>query len=416
MEAEFIRNGEFVPDGVSLDRLLAECPTPVYLYSAGSIRRKYGMLAAAFPGYDFFYSFKANPNLNICRMLLEMGACADVSSMGELKAALSVGFRPENIAFVGPGKTDEEIAFAIEKGIYAIAAESAYEIRTIESTAARLGRQARVLLRINTLEEPISPEMMVGQASKFGIDEESVVEEVGRIKLKHARIIGVHVYSASQVLDTDFIAGHLGYVLDLSLGLARALDFDLECIDFGGGFGVPYGEGETELDLEPIAKAARDVRRRLQAERPACRMIFEVGRYLVAEAGVFLTRAIRVKPSRGKTFIITDGGMNHFSRPVFMRVAHPVRLVNKIAMERNTPCSVAGPICTPVDVVARDVMLPEPEPGDIVGIFGAGAYGYTMSILNFMSLGWPAEVMVEGGRIRLIRKPKPAEAFFPDQA
>jgi diaminopimelate decarboxylase len=132
-----------------------------------------------------------------------------------------------------------------------------------------------------------------------------------------------------------------------------------------------------------------------------------VGRYLLAESGVFVTKVLRVKESRGTCYVITDGGMNHFTRPVFMGVKHSARILNKIMRSRDTGCSIGGPVCTPIDVVADGVMLPSPDPGDIVGIFDAGAYGYTMSMVNFMSLGAPAEALADRGRLHLIRKPKP---------
>jgi diaminopimelate decarboxylase len=304
------------------------------------------------------------------------------------------------------GKTEQEIGAAIRRGIYAIAAESVQELTLIESVSRRLSMPVNVLLRINTLEKPSSPEMMVGGPSKFGFDEESVVQEVRGVQLDSARLIGIHVYSASQVLDSGFITRHLTYVADLALGLSRELGFELRCIDFGGGFGVPYEEDQAGLDFGPISHAAAGVRKRLEEQAPGCRLIFEVGRYLLAESGIFVTTVLRIKQSRGTCFIITDGGMNHFSRPVFMGVKHAARILNKIALASDTRCSIGGPICTPIDVMAADVLLPRPEAGDIVGIFGAGAYGYTMSMLNFMSLGAPAEVLADAGRLHVIRKPK----------
>lgn len=411
----FVKDGAFHIDGVGLGDVLEKHRTPFYLYSASAIRDKYRIFMEHFSGYEIFYSFKANPNLTVCKMLLELGASADVSSMGEIQAAFEVGFMAANIAFVGPGKMEQEIEYAIEKGIYTIAAESAYELELIEKLARKLGRQVDVLLRINTLEKPVSPEMMVGGPSKFGFDEETVVADVRSVTLEKARIVGVHVYSASQLLDAGFISDHLHYVLDLALRLSAEIGFELRCIDFGGGFGVPYREGETELDLKRISVAAKQVRQKMESVNAGCRLIFEVGRFLVAEAGVFVTTAIRVKPSRGRCFIITDGGMNHFSRPVFMRVDHQIGLLNKITSEAVAECNIAGPICTPIDVSGRNVKLPKPELGDVVGIFGAGAYGFTMSMVNFMSLGWPAEIMVDDGEIRLIRKPKSAENFLADQ-
>jgi diaminopimelate decarboxylase len=205
------------------------------------------------------------------------------------------------------------------------------------------------------------------------------------------------------------------YVADLALRLSQAVGFELKCVDFGGGFGVPYIEGEPELDLALIAGAAGGAREKILAASPACRLVLEVGRYMVAEAGVFLTRVARVKESRGKQFILTNSGMNHFTRPIFQRINHPVRILNKITEASAGVYSIGGPICTPLDVAGRDVRLPAPEVGDIVGFFNAGAYGYSMSMVNFMSLGWPAELMIDTGKAYIIRKARAADEFFDDQ-
>lgn len=411
----FVRSGKFWIDGVALESLLAKHPTPCYVYSASVIREKYEALTQHLPGFDVFFSFKANPNLAIARMLLGLGAGADVSSLGELKAAYKVGYKHDNILLVGPAKTEEELRYAIGNGVAAVVAESPHELGLIDELAARLNKSARVMLRLNTLEKPTAPEIMVGGPSKFGIDEELAVEAVRGLELKHSTIVGIHTYAASQVLDPDFIGRHITYVADLALRLAEDIGFDLKCIDFGGGFGVPYQDTETELDLARIARPAAEARARVLKTYPECRLVLEVGRYLVAEAGVFLTRVVRTKASRGRNFILTDAGMNHFSRPVFQRLNHPVRLLNKIAAPPAGDFEVGGPICTPLDVSGRAVPLPVPEIGDVAGFFAAGAYGWSMSMVNFMSLGWPAEVMVDAGRLFVIRKPRLAEDFFEDQ-
>ncbi len=405
-------NNEFMVDGVPISEVLSLHRTPFYLYSASRIRANLERLQTNLPGFDIFYSFKANPNLRICKILRELGAGADVSSRGELAAALRVGFDVGDIAFVGPGKSDDEIQQAITHGIFAIVVESTDELRLVDRLARRIGRNVRVLLRINTLEEPISPEMMVGGPSKFGFDEETLIDDVRMINLKNVQIEGIHVYSASQVLDADLIAKHIDYVADLALRVADGLGFDLKCVDFGGGFGVPYGDGEP-LDLNVIREAA--FRARDLLKQRACRLIFELGRYIVAEAGIFVTRVLWVKQSRGENFVITDGGMNHFSRPVVMRVSHPIGILNKLKEPADVACNVTGPICTPIDVSGRNIRLPRPEPGDIIGIFNAGAYGYTMSMLNFMSLGLPAEIMIDGGKIEVVRKAREASSMFDDQ-
>ncbi|HVP56757.1 MAG TPA: alanine racemase [bacterium] len=410
----FVRNGKFWIDGLGLEGLLAKQPTPCYAYSAGVIRQKYEALKQHLPGFDVFYSFKANPNLAIAKMMLSLGAGADVSSLGEIKAAYKVGYKPENMVLVGPAKTEEELRYAMGNGVAAVIAESPYEVSLIDRLAARLNKSARVMLRINTLEQPAAPEIMVGGPSKFGIDEELVVEAIRALELKHAKLVGIHTYAASQVLDAGIIGQHLTYVADLALKLAREIGFELQCVDFGGGFGVPYAD-EAELDLTKVAAAAAEARARVLGAHPGCRLVFEVGRYLVAESGIFLTRVTRIKSSRGRTFIMTDAGMNHFSRPVLMRVNHPVRLLNRIAEPPAGVFDIGGPICTPLDTSGTAVPLPAPELGDVVGFFVAGAYGYSMSMVNFMSLGWPAEVLVDAGKASLVRKPHPAEDCFEDQ-
>jgi len=415
IEEYYTRSGRFWVDGLGLDEILAKYPTPCYVYSASVIRDKFARLREHFPGFEIFSSFKANPNLAVCKTLLGLGANADVSSLGELKAAFRVGFKPENILFVGPAKTEEELRYAIANDIYAVIVESTHELEMVDQIAAKVNKQVDVMLRINTLETPTGAEIMVGGPSKFGIDEEVAVEAVRAVALERTRIVGIHVYSASGVMDPVFLARHITYVGDLALRLSREIGFEIKCIDFGGGFGVPYREDQGEVDLAPAAEAGRLAREKVLAGHPGCRLAFEVGRFLVAEAAVFLTRVLRLKASRGKHFVITDAGMNQFSRPVFQRVNHPTRLVNKLTNESDGVYNVAGPICTPLDVSAREVRLPRPEIGDVVGFFNAGAYGHTMSMVNFMSLGWPAEIMVDNGRAYVIRKARAPEEFFGDQ-
>ena len=415
IEDLFLRDGSFQIGGADLGAVLEHYSTPLYAYSAGLIDSSFAEVSRLFPDFDVIYSFKANPGLAVCSRLRSLGAGADVSSMGELRAAVRTGFKPRDIFFVGPAKTEAEIALAVETGIYAVIVESASELAIVDMHAGRLSRRQRVLLRINTSEAPSSPEVMVGGPSKFGFDEEAVADKVGACDLSNVDIAGIQVYSASQVLDAGFICGHMEHVLGLAVRLSDELDFPLECIDFGGGFGVAYGEKDRDLDIEAISGRARELVSSSAGRLEGCRLVFELGRYLVAKSGVFLTRVLGVKHSRGKRFVLTDGGMNSFTRPVFMNARHPVRVVNKMNEPAEFEYNVCGPICTPIDCIGKEVMLPRVEKGDIIGVFNAGAYGYTMSLMNFMSLGWPAEVMVEKGRVDLIRRPRPPEAGFDDQ-
>jgi diaminopimelate decarboxylase len=400
-EEFFIRDGRFVADGVALEEIAGKHPTPLYVYSAAAVRTKYRLLKDRFPSFDICYSLKANPNPAVCEVLVRVGAGAEVSSAAELATALAAGFARDSIVYVAPVKVPADIERALTSGIHAIVVDSAQELEIIEQQAARLGRSARVLLRINTKEtQPEAKEIMVGGPSKFGFDEERVVAELAGLKLERARIAGIQVYSASQVLDNVWLGTHIEYVLKLARRLSRELGFRLETVDFGGGFGVPQSEGDTELDLAGLAEAVAAPLGEFRAENPNCRLLFESGRYLAAEAGVFVTRIVRVKESRGRVFAICDGGMNAFSRPVFMRIQHPVRLLNRLDEQATAQVDVCGPICTPLDCIARDAYLPMPKAGDLVGLVNAGAYGYTMSLLHFMSRGHPAELLADGGELR----------------
>jgi len=405
LEERFTRDGGFSADGVRLADILAVQATPFYLYAASVIREKYRRLKQHFPGFDVCYSLKANPNLEVVRVLAALGAGAEVSSRAELRTALAAGISPGNIVFVGPAKTTPDIEAAIDAGVHALVVDSADELEQVENAARQRGRPMSTLLRINTMEQPAAQEKMVGGPSKFGFDEETVARDAGGVKLNHAQVAGIQVYSASQSLDAGFIINHIEYVLSLAERLSRRLGLKLTCIDFGGGFGVPYNEADPELDLAAIAQATDRLLDRHKPGISDCRLLFESGRYVVAESGVFATQVVRVKESRGRMFAICDGGMNGFSRPVFMRISHPVRLLNRIAEPASTEVDVCGPICTPLDCIGRAARLPRPEPGDIVGFLNAGAYGYTMSLLDFMSLGRPAELMADSGQLRVIREP-----------
>ncbi len=401
-EQDFVRDGRFLPEGIGLDIVLRQHETPLYLYSGAVIREKYRLLSSTFPDFRVHYSLKANPNPEICRLLFSLGAGAEVSSAAELETALGAGAAPDRIVFVGPAKTGSDIRAAVEAGIAGLVVDSAEELAAVDAVGQELGKPVTALLRINTIEQPRAWETMVGGPSKFGFDEETVVRDVASVRLNSVRIAGIHVYSASQVLDPTFLVNHIEYVLHLAGRLVRRIGFELSYIDFGGGFGVPYQEDEPELDLGPVGQAAARMVKEHHDLLSGARLIFESGRFLVAEAGLFVTRVVRVKRSRGRVFAITDGGMNAFSRPVVMRVSHPVRLLNRLADPASTDVDVCGPICTPVDCLAKGVRLPEPVVGDVVGFLNAGAYGYTMSLHQFMSRPGPAQLFVDSGELRVV--------------
>ncbi len=399
-------NGELTISGITVSKLAKRYGTPLYVYDLSVVQKKYEMIKEALPGFDVFYSPKANPNLHIVKRLKSLGAGLEIASRGELFLARKAGVSTGDIVFAGPGKTDSELREAMIAGIFAIIVESAGELRRIEAIADELQKDVTVALRINTLQTADSaPEKMVGGSSKFGFDEESVVSEVRSIPLKRSRIIGIHVYAASGVLDVGELLSHFKRTLGLAVRLSQEIGFPLRFIDFGGGFGVPYAAGQNELDLKAYAASVQEIvaEESKRSDLSGTRLAFELGRYLVAESGVYLARVVDVKQSRGKTFIITDGGMNHFIRPAFVKAEHNAVLATDLD-GKGTVATVAGPLCTPIDVLVPRLDVGSVEPGDLVAVFDTGAYGYSMSMLHFLSHPLPAEVVIDRGVPVLARK------------
>jgi len=412
-----LKGEEFCIGTHGLSRLLKEFNTPFYVYDAGIIRKKFLETKKTFTGFDLFYSLKANPNLSICALFRSIGANAEVASMGELYFALKAGFKPQQILFVGPGKTDEELEYAINSNIYAIVIESSNELRRAEKLGRRLNKEINALIRINTHERAKSTvgETMAGGPSKLGTDQEKVIESFKEINLASVHIIGIHIYTASQVLNVESLREAAQRTLDLAVYCSENLGFPLKCIDFGGGFGVPYSEDERVLNVEYLAAKMRDMIKERSLNDRNIRFILELGRYLVAESGVYITRVIDIKESRGKKFLVSDGGINHQSRPALMNVEHPIWILNKLSQRKKERVEITGPLCTAQDVLARDVLVPEPEIGDIIGIFNSGAYGFSYGILNFLSHPWCPEVLIAGNRAFIIRKKKDVMELVEDQ-
>lgn len=399
--------GELLIGGKLASALVSEYGTPLYVYNGDIISRQFHEVRKAFPAFEIFYSLKANSNLSICALLHSLGARAEVASGGEIYLALQAGFEPYNIVFAGPGKTEQELEFGISTNIFAIHAESARELRRIALIAEKLHQNVQVALRINTREGfAEAPEVMAGGSSRFGIDEELIIPELSRFSSPRVRIIGIHVYTASQILDERAIIANFGRTLDLACSLAQNAGLDLKSIDFGGGFGVPYTLEEKKLDMEMVGMGVQTILNRKSStyNLEHTRLILELGRYLTAASGVFLARVLDIKESRGRKYLITDGGMNQQIRPVFMKLNHPTYPVSKLDDRPIEIVDVCGPLCTPLDTLASHISMPRVEVGDIIGIFNSGAYGFSMGMLNFLSHPWPAEVLVYQGLTYLIRE------------
>ena len=405
--------GEFAPAGIPISRIAQEYGTPFYLYHGEMIADRVRRVREAL-GTEVSYSVKANPSLGVCQLIAsEREAGAEVASSGELVVARAAGFEPEDIVFAGPAKTDDELHRAVEEGIFAVNVESLNEIDRLAHIAARAGKSIGVGLRINPEAQLMGSGMrMGGTVGQFGMDQ-AELEEAVRKTLSHPELIlrGVHVYTATQVFEVEPLLEHCRNILEIALAAAEYTGHPLQMIDFGGGFGVPYFEKMTEFDLESFAGGFRELLAsyRTDARLEGCRFLFELGRYLVADAGVYVTKAVDVKETRGKTFVVTDGGMNHHLTATgnmgqVFRKAYPLlNLTRMSGVPEDEGVAVAGPCCTPLDLFGNNIPLVAPEAGDLIGVFYSGAYGFSASNLGFLSHPAPAEVLLWRGETHLLR-------------
>jgi diaminopimelate decarboxylase len=412
------RDGEFAPSGVPISEIAREYGSPFYLYHGETIVDRVRRVREAL-GTEVSYSVKANPSLGVCQLIArEKEAGAEVASSGELAVARAAGFEPEDIVFAGPGKTDDELRRVVEEGIFADNVESLGEIDRLARIAGEMGRKIGVGLRINPAAQLMGSQMrMGGTVGQFGMDQAELEEAVEKT-LSHPELIlrGVHVYTATQVFEVEPLLEHCRNIFEIALEVADHAGRPLEMIDFGGGFGVPYFEKMSEFDLDSFGEGFRELLKTYRSDPrlEGCRFLFELGRYLVADAGVYVTRAVDVKQTRGKTFVVTDGGMNHHLTATgnmgqVFRKSYPLLNLTRMSEVPEESVAVAGPCCTPLDTFGSNIPLAEPEVGDLIGVFYSGAYGFSASNLGFLSHPAPAEVLLwrgEAHRLRAGGKPE----------
>jgi diaminopimelate decarboxylase len=406
------RDGEFVPSGVPISEIARSYGTPFYLYHGETIVERVRRVREAL-GTEVSYSLKANPSVGVCQLIArEGGAGGEVASSGELVVARAAGFEPEDIVFAGPGKTDDELRRVVEEGIFADNVESLGEIDRLANIAGEMGRRIGVGLRINPSAQLMGSQMrMGGTVGQFGMDQAELGEAVEKT-LSHPELIlrGVHVYTATQVFEVEPLLEHCRNIFEIALEAADHAGEPLEMIDFGGGFGVPYFEKMSEFDLGTFGEGFRELLKTYRSDPrlSGCRFLFELGRYLVADAGVYVTRVVDVKQMRGKTFVVTDGGMNHHLTATgnmgqVFRKSYPLLNLTRMSGVPEEGVAVAGPCCTPLDTFGSNIALVEPEVGDLIGVFYSGAYGFSASNLGFLSHPAPAEVLLWRGEAHLLR-------------
>jgi len=394
-------DGVLTVAGCRVDRLADQAGgTPLFVYDAARVRAQVERFRRAFPQVQLHYAVKANPCAELLPHVARIVDGLDVASSGEMEAAIAAGMEAEHISFAGPGKRDAELTAAIAAGA-TINLESEGEAERALAAADRLGRTPRLAIRVNPNFELRGSGMRMGGGAKpFGLDAERVPALVRRLVEAGADWRGFHIFAGSQALDADALIEAQAATLNLAGQLTDQAGSEPPLVNLGGGFGIPYFAGERELDVERIGAALAAALERRPSGLARSVFAIELGRWLVGEAGAYLARIVDRKLSQGKVFLVTDGGMHHqlaasgnFGQVV--RRNFPVAIATRFGAEPAEEASIVGCLCTPLDRLADEVMLPRADVGDLVAVFLAGAYGLSASPQAFLGHP-PAREMVVG--------------------
>ncbi len=409
----FPKSGDSLVIGdVSVVQLAEIYGTPIFIYDGSVLDRKFDALRSALPArFSIYYSIKANPSPAVVRHFLSRGSGIEIASVGEFRKALEAGCPPERILFAGPGKSEAELELVLSRGIGEIHMESLTEARRIAAICRRLGRRAQVAIRINPVGEAEGGAMrMGGRPAPFGMDEEILDQVLDAVLAEpELDLCGIHLFTGTQILDAAVLENQYRPGLELARRVVKRVGRPLRTLDFGGGLGIPYFAHEQELNLESLQKRLATLFQEIDGD-PAfegTQFLVEPGRFLAGEAGVYLTRISDIKVSRGKKFLIVDGGMNHHlaasgNLGQTIKRNYPIAILNKMPAPADETVDIVGPLCTPLDTLARAITLPRAEIGDLVGIFQSGAYGRSASPVGFLSHPEPSEIFIQHGRHALV--------------
>lgn len=393
--------------------------TPFYLYDADDVCTRIQAVRDAFDGQvQVYYAVKANPNLGLLRALRDVVDGLDISSGGELDQALLAEYDAGTLSFAGPAKNRAELTASIASGVGCISIESVRELDECVEIARELHKRASITLRVNpqALNRAFGMKMG-GRATQFGIDEEALADVLRHV-VDHADALdfqGIHVYAGSQCFDAAGVVEGVENTLKVVREIESTSPLRCTTINMGGGFGLSHVEAGKEMDLAALAAALAPVLRAFASSSVPRRFVFELGRYLVANAGIYVARVISSKASRGKQFFATDGGLHHqlAASGTFGAALRANFMLRNLTRPDATParCNIAGPSCNPTDLLGIDVELPQPEIGDLIGVLKSGAYGLTASPILFLGRHTPAELVRADGRIEVGRRARPMTDF-----
>ncbi len=387
-----------------IEKLLSS--TPFYAYDRQLIINRVMQLTNILPKeISLHYAIKANPYPSLVQMMSEQVSGFDVASKKEMLLAIQTGMPAQNISFAGPGKTIEDIEAAIIAGV-TLHVESSGEIAKVKLAAIQLKLKANIAIRVNPKFELKSSGMkMSGGAKPFGIDEEQIPQILKDLALEQINLRGFHIFAGSQNLNADAIISAQQQTFALAEHLveltSQITETKIDYLNIGGGFGVPYFANEQALDVSVIADNLQALIKQYKTLVTGLELILELGRYLVAEAGIYVCKIIDKKVSRGTTYLVCDGGLHHhlansgnFGQVI--RKNYPVVIGNKLnsAETEQEQVNIVGPLCTPLDILADKVMLPKTSIGDYVVVFQSGAYGASASPKDFLSQPQVSEVLL----------------------
>ncbi|MGB3500593.1 MAG: diaminopimelate decarboxylase [Mesorhizobium sp.] len=397
------RDGVLHAEDVPLPLIAADVGTPFYCYSTATLTRHFNVYSQAFAGLDAMvcYALKANSNQAVLRTLARLGSGADVVSEGELRRALAAGIPASKIVFSGVGKTAREMDYALAAGIHCFNVESEPELELLSARAVALGKTAPVSLRVNPdVDAKTHKKISTGKAeNKFGVPWQRARDVYRRMaELPGINPIGIDTHIGSQITDLQPFDDAYRLLAELAATL-RADGHDIRHIDLGGGLGIPY---RTDNNPPPLPDAFAAIVRKHVAPL-GLKVIFEPGRLIAGNAGILVSEVIYVKEGEAKNFVIVDAAMNDLIRPTLYDAFHDIRpVVQKPADEPRLLADIVGPVCETGDYLGQDRELQRPEPGDLIAVFTAGAYGAVQAGTYNTRLLVP-EVLVDGDRFHVIR-------------
>lgn len=383
---------------------LQTLPGPGYLYSEEALQAQVKTLKESLPQeMGVFYSLKANANERLLKGLQAQGVAADVASLNELKAALRASFSPTDIEFTGPGKSEEALRLAIQSKIASIVVESVEELLLINQISSELKTTTSVSLRVNP-EITLSSlgKSLHKQSSQFGVDEDQAPEFFIILKkCSHVKLVGLHIFSHSQILNGQILAQNFAATMDTVLRVSQHLSEPLTMVNIGGGFGIPYYEGQSALDITSLKSALAQILARAQSEPvlKAAKFFVESGRFIVGPTGVYAAQVLYTKESQGKKFVVLAGGFSHNMAVCgvgqLLRKNYKTQVLQRQPQSTLETVTLVGPSCYALDTLGVDVQLPKLQRGDWVVFENCGSYGAAFSPMNFLSFEPAKEYFIE---------------------